>query len=95
MFASVRQIRGRIRPNDDVESLLYLLAYCLDGFKLPWQSHRTSSDLKRLREKRVKNAHSYFTYFMQFMPEPLGRCFEYISALNRIDYVAKHKYGDQ
>ena len=36
MFASVRQLHSRVVPADDVESLLYLMTYCLDDFNLPW-----------------------------------------------------------
>lgn len=38
MFASTRkyQIRKKALPIDDIESLFYLIAFCLDGFFLPW-----------------------------------------------------------
>lgn len=38
MFASMRkfQIKPKAAPIDDMESLFYLLAFCLDGFYLPW-----------------------------------------------------------
>jgi hypothetical protein len=36
MFASIKQFTYRIRPSDDIESLLYVMAYCIDSFKLPW-----------------------------------------------------------
>jgi hypothetical protein len=38
MFASIRkfQIRETADPVDDIESLFYLMAFCIDGFYLPW-----------------------------------------------------------
>jgi thiamine kinase-like enzyme len=38
MFASIRKFRmnARAHPIDDIESLLYLLCFCFDGFYLPW-----------------------------------------------------------
>ena len=38
MFASMRKfaMSQRASPIDDVESLLYLIAFCLEGFYLPW-----------------------------------------------------------
>jgi len=38
MFASIRklQICTYAAPVDDIESLFYLIAFCLDAFYLPW-----------------------------------------------------------
>ena len=38
MFASMRkfQINAKAAPIDDIESLFYLIAFCFDGFYLPW-----------------------------------------------------------
>ena len=37
MFASKAQIQGKIaQPEDDLESLVYLLCYILNNDKLPW-----------------------------------------------------------
>lgn len=38
MFASLRKynICTKALPLDDIESLFYLIAFCLDGFYLPW-----------------------------------------------------------
>jgi hypothetical protein len=38
MFASLRKFNliEEALPIDDFESLMYLLAYCLDGFYMPW-----------------------------------------------------------
>lgn len=38
MFASIRKFRlnSRAHPIDDIESLLYLVCFCMDGFCLPW-----------------------------------------------------------
>lgn len=38
MFASIRkfQISATADPIDDFESLFYLVAFCIDGFYLPW-----------------------------------------------------------
>jgi hypothetical protein len=38
MFASIRKykIHPFADPIDDIESLLYLLCFCLDEFYLPW-----------------------------------------------------------
>lgn len=40
MFASIRKfhICNKATPVDDLESLFYLIAFCLDGFYLPWLS---------------------------------------------------------
>lgn len=38
MFASIRKFRmnSRAHPIDDIESLMYLVCFCMDGFYLPW-----------------------------------------------------------
>jgi len=37
MFASIRKMScQKPAPIDDYESLLYLIAFCLDDFNLPW-----------------------------------------------------------
>ena len=38
MFASLRkfQMMPTAAPIDDIESLLYLVCFCIDGFFLPW-----------------------------------------------------------
>lgn len=38
MFASMRKfcMNPRAAPIDDIESLLYLVCFCYDGFYLPW-----------------------------------------------------------
>jgi len=38
MFASIRKFElcDNACPIDDIESLFYLIAFCIDGFYLPW-----------------------------------------------------------
>ena len=46
MFASIRkfQINPKAAPIDDIESLFYLVAFCLDGFYLPWLQDYINQD---------------------------------------------------
>jgi serine/threonine protein kinase len=46
MFASIRQLTGRVIPQDDVESLLYVLTYCMDNFQLPWQKLKSGTTMQ-------------------------------------------------
>ena len=82
MFASVRQLNGRVLPVDDVESLLYVLTYCMDNFQLPWQKLKSGTTMQQYYDMRIALAGSYLGYFRKQMPAPLSRCFEYIAHLS-------------
>ena len=83
MFASIQQFTYRIRPSDDIESLLYVMAYCIDSFKLPWSFMSVGATLQEYIDLRIKSAHTFFDYFVQEMPEPLGKAFTYIRSLSK------------
>jgi hypothetical protein len=59
MFASIRkfQINPRAAPIDDIESLFYLVAFCLDGFYLPWlQDYINQDSTEQFIYNRLKKA---------------------------------------
>ena len=53
MFASIRQLTGRVIPQDDVESLLYVLTYCMDNFQLPWQKLKSGTTMQQYYDMRI------------------------------------------
>lgn len=65
MFASVRKfaMNSRAAPLDDLESLLYLACFCLDGFYLPWLhdyiSQQCTDHFILTRLQRARKCHKY------------------------------------
>jgi len=82
MFASVRQLHSRVVPADDVESLLYLMTYCLDDFNLPWQKLRNGTTMQQYFDMRIALRGQYLGYFKSIVPPPLARAFEYLASLS-------------
>lgn len=59
MFASLRKLQFHevAEPIDDIESVLYLAAYCMNGFKLPWlEAYLKLTDTLKFIDKRLKYA---------------------------------------
>jgi len=59
MFSSHHKFfdMNRMSPYDDLESILYLLCYCLYGFELPWLNdfmHQTEGS-NEFYNKRLAN----------------------------------------
>lgn len=82
MFASIRQLQGRIEPIDDVESLLYVMAFCLDKFKLPWQHLKDGCTIQEYYKLRISHSSHFFGYFTERLVEPMRAAFKYIAYAN-------------
>jgi serine/threonine protein kinase len=71
MFSSHRKFYNSdvMNPYDDIESLLYLLCYCLCGFWLPWLhdyfNQRTANEFFT---KRITNCHQNNQMLYNLMP---------------------------
>jgi serine/threonine protein kinase len=85
MFASNRKFfnLSHMTPYDDIESLLYLLCYCLCGFWLPWLSdyfsQKTHSDFFM---KRRNCTDVYNVQLFNLMPPPMVTALRYVHERN-------------
>jgi hypothetical protein len=81
MFASIRKYRicSKADPVDDIESLFYLIAFCLDGFYLPWlDSYLAQKSTRQFITVRLKRASEHHEYLYQKMPEMFTKGLRYI-----------------
>ncbi len=87
MFASMRKfsMNPRAAPIDDIESLLYLVCFCFDGFYLPWlHDYINQLCTDHFILSRMQRARKCHRYFYKQMPGPISNALRYI-----------HKLGDE
>lgn len=87
MFASIRKhrIASKAAPVDDIESLFYLIAFCLDYFYLPWLpdylnlEHSTSDFIKQ----RLRKADRCHEYLYDSMPQSFVKGLRYLHRMTK------------
>lgn len=85
MFASIRkfQINPKAAPIDDIESLFYLVAFCLDGFYLPWlQDYINQDSTEQFIYNRLKKASKSHQYLYEQMPRELAKGLRYLHRMS-------------
>ena len=85
MFASLRkfQFHEVAEPIDDIESLLYLTAFCLSGFNLPWlDAYLTISDTLKFLKYRLDKANQHADILCSRMPAPLSKALQYVNSFS-------------
>ena len=94
MFASMRKflMKPKAQAIDDVESLLYLICFCLDGFNLPWlQDYINQLSTKHFINNRLKKHKQCHNYLYEKMPAPLVKALKHIHSLSNIpDFNSDH-----
>ena len=97
MFASLRKftMNPRAAPIDDLESLLYLVCFCLDGFYLPWlHDYINQVCTDHFIQSRMHRARKAHQYLYEQMPSPVSKALRYIHRLNdRICAEERSAYG--
>ena len=81
MFASIRnyKINQRAHPIDDIESLLYLVCFCLSGFDLPWlQDYINYPCIDDFIQVRMNKARKSCEYLNETMVIPISDALRYI-----------------
>lgn len=84
MFASISKffLTPQADELDDIESLLYLVCYCLDGFFLPWlQDYQNQPNVENFIKVRIKKQKQHHQYFYGKMPLPLVNAVAYVHML--------------
>lgn len=95
MFASLRkfQFHEVAEPIDDIESLLYLTAFCFNGFNLPWlDAYLTLSDTLKFIKYRLEKANQHADILSSRMPTPLAKALQYVNSFN---LKTKYKNKDE
>ena len=85
MFSSIRKFRMTARPHpvDEIESFLYLVCFCLDGFFLPWlQDYVNYPSADEFIEKRMSKTKKSRQYLFDNMPAPISKALSYVFRLN-------------
>lgn len=73
----------RANPIDDIESLLYLVCFCMDGFYLPWlHDYINQLCTDHFILSRMQRARKCHLYLYEQMPGPLSNSLRYIHKLN-------------
>ena len=97
MFASMRKfnMNPRASPVDDIESLLYLVCFCMDGFYLPWlHDYINQVCTDHFIQSRVQRARKSHQYLYEQMPGPVSKSLRYIHMLNdRITAEERKQYS--
>jgi len=85
MFASIRkfQICNKALPIDDIESLFYLIAFCIDGFYLPWlEAYLNQDSTDQFIRTRLLKSKQNHEYLYENMPVMFAKGLRYIHRLN-------------
>lgn len=85
MFASIRkfQVCNKAAPIDDVESLFYLIAFCIDGFYLPWlEAYLNQESTDQFIRARMVKSRPHHEYLYENMPVMYAKALRYIHRFN-------------